>query len=325
MPAHARTMTRPPFLRAASDSEAATSPPEPRKAAPVALDPAWRPQQAFAAIAFACVQQLEANRAGALLDEDPDFVHQMRVALRRLRSALRLFRAFLPGSFMQAVTPELRWLTGQLSPLRDWDVLLVQSLPGLLRARPGARAGAVERRIAAAAQDAREAAAQALRRALRSRRYAALLRMLVSALTLMRQGTARPPRPKMPLRRLAAAKLRRAQKKLRIKPRALALMEPEARHQVRIAAKRLRYAVEFFSSLYAAKPARRYADHLADLQDALGSLNDQAVALDLVEQLHPAAADLAKFRHRLAEQGGVSLEAAIKAHKRYLRAHPFWQ
>jgi CHAD domain-containing protein len=297
---------------------------EPRKAGPVALDQELQPAQAFAAIAHECVRQLAANTQGALLDENPEFVHQMRVALRRLRSALRLFRPHLPAPIMRDVKPELQWLAAQLGKVRDWDVLVGETLPRLLRAQPGARPGAAERAIVAAVKARRDAAARSMHRALRSRRFAALLSELARVLALLQLDEPAAAKKRPRLSTFAAHKLQKAHARLRFKPRELQGMTPDARHQVRIDAKRLRYAVEFFSSLYPPKAAARYAERLAALQDALGTLNDHAVAADLLASLRLPPSTAVRVQGRLLEQNQTWLDAGRQAHKKFRRAQAFW-
>ncbi|MDB5805725.1 MAG: hypothetical protein JWN73_3047, partial [Betaproteobacteria bacterium] len=123
---------------------------EPRKAAPAQLDAAMPPAQAFSAVLAAALFQLSANAPGALTSDNPEFIHQMRVALRRLRSALHLFRAYLPYDFVAEGGAELQWLAQLLGQARDYDVLVTQTLPRLLRAPAARRAGNTERALAAA-------------------------------------------------------------------------------------------------------------------------------------------------------------------------------
>jgi CHAD domain-containing protein len=297
---------------------------EPRKAGPVTLDQKLQPAQAFAAIAHECARQLAANTQGALLDENPEFVHQMRVALRRLRSALRLFHPYLPAPFVRDVKPELRWLATQLGEVRDWDVLIGETLPRLLRAQPEARPGRTEHAIAVAAKVRRDAAARPMHRALRSRRFAALLSELARVLALLQLDGAVAAKKLPRLSALAVHKLQKANARLRFKPRESQGMTPDARHQVRIDAKRLRYAVEFFSSLYAPKAAARYAERLAALQGALGTLNDHAVAADLLASLRLPPPTAARVQGKLLEQHQAWLDAGARAHKKFRRAQAFW-
>src|SRR3989338_3521468 len=93
-------------------------------------------EAAFRAIAWNCIGQLQDNRNRLLQGYDPELVHQMRVAVRRLRSALGLFAAAAPGIKDATVTAELRWLVGELGPARDWDVFLGEMLPQVISALP---------------------------------------------------------------------------------------------------------------------------------------------------------------------------------------------
>jgi triphosphatase len=297
---------------------------EPRKSAAVQLDAAMRPGQAFGTIAAAGLFQLSANAPGALTSDNPEFIHQMRVALRRLRSALHLFRAYLPQDLVQDGGAELQWLAQLLGQARDYDVLITQTLPRLLRAPTAKRAGAAERALGAALAPRRAACLAAVRKALRSRRYRALLHRLAEAVRLLQQHRTVGVGGKADLRDFASRKLRQAEKKLRLTPPALLAMPSMERHQFRIGAKRLRYTVEFFAPLFKARPARRYAQYLADLQDALGMLNDHAVALNLLADLPVAPQHMLTAQARLHEQEQKWLEQAAAAQGRRLRAKSFW-
>jgi CHAD domain-containing protein len=296
----------------------------PRKSAAVQLDAAMHPARAFGAIAAAGLFQLSANAPGVLTSNNPEFIHQMRVALRRLRSALHLFGAYLPQDLIQEGSAELQWLTQLLGQARDHDVLITQTLPRALRTPTARRAGATEHALGAALAPRRAACLAAVRKALRSRRYRALLHRLAEAVRLLQQHQTVGVGGKANLRDFASRKLRQSGKKLRVTPRGLAALSSGERHHFRIAAKRLRYAVEFFSPLFKAGPARRYARPLADLQDALGMLNDHAVALNLLSDLRVAPHHLLAAQTHLHEEDRKWLAQAVAAQRRLLRAQPFW-
>lgn len=302
----------------------APGPLAPRKAAPVQLTPKMHPAQAFAAVTDACIYQLAANAPGAITGDDPEFIHQMRVALRRLRSALRLFREHLPVDFVAAVDPELRWLAALLGTARDWDVLLEATLPRLLRPRGGARAGANERALLAAIAPRRATARNAVRKALRSRRYTALLHRLSDAVHTLQGNEALDAVAGLKLLAFAARHLGRAAKKLRAKPAELAAMHSTERHQFRIRAKRLRYAVDFFSALFDADKTRRYAKRLAELQDALGLLNDHAVARGHLAALKVEPQLALLVSSRIEAQDRALIAEAVEGYARLRKAAPFW-
>ncbi|MCX7293879.1 CYTH and CHAD domain-containing protein [Janthinobacterium sp.] len=271
------------------------------KAQPLALDAAMSVEQVFLAIAGNCLEQVGGNQDGVAAGEDVESVHQMRVGLRRLRSALGMFKSLL--ALPDALKNELDWLGGALGEARDWDVLAGSTLAKL---DGGAQADA-----AALAQAAHEQArvkhAQAAH-AVTSARYTACM------LGLQRWLQARAWRDSCSMRQLrrldahvspfAHATLRQDQRRLMKRGKRLLHATPQQRHQVRIAAKKTRYATEFFASLFAARAVKPYVGRLSDLQDELGWLNDVQVADRLLQQLPDAHADL-------AGQDGLRLHAAF--------------
>src|SRR4029077_18570875 len=88
------------------------------------VDRGMVPAEAFRAVCAACVQHIEANRYGALAAEDPEYLHQMRVALRRLRTAFAVFADGVAGPVAAPLLAELRWLSRSLGSARDWDVFV---------------------------------------------------------------------------------------------------------------------------------------------------------------------------------------------------------
>src|SRR5512134_61521 len=141
-------------LESASKAErgyalAQAEPPAPRKAGTVELAPETSVNEAFKAIVRSCLTQLQANEDGMLEGRDPEYLHQMRVALRRLRSALGMFRAVLSREALEPPAQELKWLAAGLGPARDWDVFMGETLPRV--AAPSGAAGMEGFRLAAEA------------------------------------------------------------------------------------------------------------------------------------------------------------------------------
>jgi CHAD domain-containing protein len=195
---------------------------------------------------------IEVNARGALASEDPEYLHQLRVNSRRLRSALRAFRPILPRKDGKRLRRSLRKLSPALGRARDWDVL----------------AG----RIATAGNAKRhQAARRAARDAIRS---AAFAKMLQRARALRAQDCPQS------LARFGAAALSRAHRKLMKAARDIDWSDAAQRHAVRIRVKRLRYTAEFFADAF--KGSTPYVSALKELQRILGELNDIAVARRLV-------------------------------------------
>ena len=226
------------------------------------------PQAAFAVIASDCLAQMAANRAGTLATADPEYLHQMRVAVRRLRACLRLFAPLLRATDLDALLPGLRELMLALGLGRDLDVLQTEILTPLIAGLPD------DPRLAAllAAVDGRRQAAHAvIGRQLDNPAHGRLLLALTGLLQLGDDAAAGT------LEDFARARLRRLGRRLRRLARAATPGDTTSIHAVRIAVKRLRYALEFFQPL-ARRRYRRLAERLADIQDTLGQINDLANA-----------------------------------------------
>lgn len=281
------------------------------KAGPVAVDRDGDAATAFSAVAAACLRQFRLNEA-RLLDGDQAAapLHQARVALRRLRTALSLFRPLLAGDpRLGRFAAELRELAGLLGRVRDVDVLLAggdEALrPRLAEAR-AARFAAVRARLEASA----------------TRR----LMLDLAEWLAVGEWRVRPADPEAAREEavpFAAALLDRRRRRLKRRGRGLAGLDDEARHRVRIEAKKLRYAAEFFGGLWTGKKARRraaaFADAIEALQDELGRLNDLAHAPAVLAELGlPAAAPAAKP----ARDGAARAEAALE---RLLDVKRFWR
>jgi inorganic triphosphatase YgiF len=217
---------------------------------------------------------LLANAGGIGAGADPEFVHQARVAVRRMRSAARLFGK--AAGWPAALDTELRWIGRKLGAVRDWDVLQTQTLPALAAAMPefagqvAAHAGAVRCR-----DD------DALRAALAGARVARLL------LRLLRWAATPAGGPT--LASGARKRLRRLHRRLFGSAAFFVALPLEEQHQVRIRAKRLRYALDLYAAALPAKATARWVERLARLQDELGLLNDMAVAAELLPRVGRAA------------------------------------
>lgn len=293
----------------------------PARATPIVLDPTSPSEEALRRVVRSCLAHLQANAGMAARGRDPEYLHQARVAMRRMRSALRLCHP--ADQAAGALRDELRWLSAALGPARDWDVFAAETLPPILEeyARTaGTGADLPARRLADAAKRRRSGARRTAREALASPRFAALLDAVVGWL----ETPGLPDLQVTPLPRFAARELRKCHKRLVRQAGHLQQLGAEQRHEVRIAAKRLRYAVEFFASLFPAREARAYAGRLGGLQDALGALNDCVAGRRLASGL-PRSAGLTPYVLgwlEARESDGVA--AADAALRRLQRSRPFW-
>ena len=251
----------------------------PQKARPAPLETNLTPLAACRSAALDCLQHLQANEAGAQRGDSPEYVHQVRVAIRRLRSLLKLFAPVLPEAFRQRWTGPWRDLGRGLGEARNWDVFLSETLPPLNAAFPGA---AELTRLERHANSRSQAAHLAVRRLLGSPAYSRLLLEFSADLFALGEE----PAGQRPLADFAARRLdRRARQASRL-ARNLAELDHAGRHRLRIAFKKLRYAIEFLAP--AGGNGAPYAQALARLQEHLGRLNDLATARELLAPTLPA-------------------------------------
>ncbi len=290
--------------------------PPPRMAQSVALTPAIPIGQAFQRIVGECLAQLQGNVTK--LGLNPEYMHQARIAVRRLRSALSLFGVVLPESLLGVMT-ELRWLMGYLGPARDWDVFVTQTLPQIAEQLADNRALV---RLQADAAGLRDAHRQAALEAVLSQRYTRLV--LTLGLQLVRQANS-SGKP-VALCELATQTLNRQHKHVRRKGRRHAELNMAEHHALRIAAKKLRYAAEFFAGIYPHKRARLYLAALATLQDVLGALNDAVVTQRLLAELSaPRGQSTGIVIGWTARSSQVSLQQVHQAWRNFTRQKVFWK
>jgi triphosphatase len=260
------------------------------------LSPGVTVSEALGAILRACLSHWTANHAAAKDGRDPEGVHQLRVALRRLRSTLTLLKQVIPEDDRAWLREETGWLATSLAPARDLDVLATGLLPPVAAARPEGELAPLARAVEAA----RAEAYREVRAALASPRYTRL--MLRLGLWLETEGWRAGGADALdePVTRLADRLLARRHRQVLRRGEGLAGLGAGERHRLRIAVKRLRYAVEFFRGLYPKKRVKPFVEALAALQEDLGHLNDVAVATRLVARLAEAG-----DREALARTGGL--------------------
>ncbi|MDB5961958.1 MAG: hypothetical protein JWP59_3252 [Massilia sp.] len=294
---------------------------QPVKASAPALSPQMTAEQAFLAIVSNCLAHMQGNEQGVAEGRDVEGLHQMRVGMRRLRSALGMYQELitLPAD-LQA---ELDWLAGELGEARDWDVLSTSTLPAVAKkSLDGADLAGVQQLAAEQAQEHRQRTAAAVV----SPRYTRLM-LNISRWLWTRGwragGTAPAANDKLlrPVGKFARTIVERNHARLRKRATGLRGATPAARHRLRIAAKKSRYAAEFFAALFSAGSGRRYVQGLSRLQDELGLLNDYAVAARLLPGLaeaHPELDGSIGFvRGVLAAQADSAAKDIVKSWKAF--------
>jgi len=266
-------------------------------------------------------EEILAHDPGTRLGSDPEALHKMRVAVRRLRAFLRVARPILDRAWTDELRAELKWVGRALGAVRDHDVLMIhvrgqaETLPSTDVAALGLIVEAIERQ--------RETSREEMLEALSSPRYLELLgRVELAGETPHWNGKRRS------VRKLAAKefmKLERAIKALDPAPSDTEL------HRLRVRGKRARYAGELAEAAVG-KKARRFVDRAKNVQDVLGEHQDAVVADERVRELALSRSNpqLALVAGRLVErQRRRMLRAradAPKALKKLRRAgHEAWR
>jgi len=233
-------------------------------------------EDAMLSVAHACLAQLEGNVSGFLRTTDPEYLHQLRVGLRRMRSTLRTFEGLGEREAFRSLSRRLKALMQGLGATRDWDVLCAQL---------SAAQGDVEPLLAHLIRRARTRRTEARKQARTLVGSTRFQLTLLGALRWMhempwRAGSERRAR----LGRYAMHVLARLERKLSRQGEGMEWSDAAQRHRLRIRVKRLRYACEPFVGLFGDR-TRRYLERLEALQDVLGELNDIAVGRRLLSEL----------------------------------------
>ncbi len=266
---------------------AADSPPTARRPRKLRLDPAIALDDAFATILQGCFGHLLQSLPAAEDGRDPEGVHQLRVALRRLRAALDLMHSIGPLSRLEALRTEAKWLAKNLSDARDWDIFQGGTLPTIAKACPQVAGFDA---LGETAEKRRAAAYDKVRRVLAEPRASSFLIVLGGWIEARgwRSDVAPDALGQLaePAVNFARRMLSDQYAKVLKRGRHLKSLDAEERHRLRLAVKKLRYVGEFLLPLYGQrKSTRRFSRKLAGLQEELGHYNDIAVTASLLAAL----------------------------------------
>ena len=330
--------------RKSGPSRAAAQPLAPAKSADPALRRTDSAHTAFVAIAGTALAQINDNALVLRQTRRLEAVHQLRVGVRRLRSAISLFGPLLEGPQTEAVIGELKWLNGELADARDMDVYIADTFRPAAKRHPDWIGLAAFGKSLLAAQSRAYDRAQT---AVCSSRFGALMHeaaLWVEAGEWTANGDSKVKRWRAwTIGTLADTLLEERRRKLIKRGRKFESLDAAARHKLRIHAKKLRYACGFFASLHSGKAGKRrvaFVTAMHDLQDALGRLTDIAGAGDTAagiagvhvgaEAANPSSLDLRRAyaaglvaAERIVGQD-MALEAAKKSLRRFKRAERFW-
>jgi CHAD domain-containing protein len=241
--------------------------------------------QAAATILLRLLDTIDANVGGVLADTDTEFLHDLRVAVRRTRSALKLFGDVLDGEEVAFFAAEFKWVGDLTTPIRDLDVHLLD-FDDTARTLSAAKPDDLEP-FRAYLEQRRRREFRVLSRGLKSARFTELSSRWRAKLTAIKDGN--PPAGGGTTGVLAAERTRTAFTK--VARRGAAITEqspPESLHDLRKRCKELRYALEFFAPLYDRATQAKVVGELKRLQDCLGEFQDTEVQIGEIRTLATA-------------------------------------
>jgi len=246
--------------------------------------------EVFREVSNSCLRQVVANEKSVGAGQ-PEGVHQMRIGLRRLRAAIAFFSKLTEGDLnVEKIKQDLKWITTQLAPARDLDVYLRNSVEPLEHAKYStAGSHALKQTV----KRRRKAAFSRARQAIRSKRYRKTILDVAEWLNagpwLTTGDVKARAHQQCPAVNFVSDELTRRRKKLAKKGTNLESIDVQQRHKIRINAKKLRYATEFFASMFPGRKAKRqrriFVKSLKRLQSSLGDLNDFALHAGLANRL----------------------------------------
>ncbi len=261
---------------------------------------------------WSCLRHLQENLQGAILGVDPEYLHQMRVALRRLRVLMRISKKMHADSESEELCNVLSMLGKNLGQAREWDVFATQTL-ALLPEKLGKRA------IAACALEQR--------RELYARiQFFEIQRLLLKfAIWMTGDGRRHVKQCETKVNEFANRHLRQLHKRyLHIRS---ANREASQLHALRIQAKKLRYSAEFFSAWYDKHKVKSFLAALSNVQELLGSLHDIYIAKRLLDEmvLPRHVNSIASFKVSLDGELSEKLKILERELEKFDRQAVFWK
>lgn len=291
----------------------------PRNAEPVALEPAQTVEQAARDILRECFDQIAVNVAVVQTLDDPEGPHQLRIGLRRLRSAFSIFRSVFACPEMSRLQNETRWLGREVGRVRDLDVVLIDIVQREAAAYPDEKSLlALAERLAPAAASLR----QRLRETLAHTRVQRLL-IDLARFTETRgwlphdfDQSERLARPVVDFARQA---INQRWKTVARRTGEIDTLETVERHDLRKELKKLRYVVEFLTPLYPQRRVGPFVKRLKKLQTIFGELNDATMVQAMFAEPALSSADCERAI------GWITGASLARADYGWARARALWR
>jgi len=243
--------------------------------------------EALQSLIWSCLLHLQSNLRGAMAGADAEYLHQMRVALRRLRVVLRMAEKLHADEQLSALNQEVAALCVALGRIREWDVLIAQTAQPMC-ARMAGHKGLQE------LLSVSERQRNVLHSAMCGETQARELQRLILRFAIWMNGSYWQQQQALPqVRDFAASRLQKLARRFSGSGQNLNKLDATSLHALRIVAKNLRYSAEFFSGLYDRQKARSFLAALGEVQDVLGQINDIAVTHRLLDELaaHPCLSE----------------------------------
>lgn len=265
-----------------------------------------------------CLAHVQSNVPGALLKVDEEYLHQVRVGLRRLRVVLSIAQRFRSDEELTALREQVTRLCVELGRSREWDVFVTQTLAPICTRLPE-HTGL--REVLSVSERARRKQHAGMENSLASQDFQRMLLRFGAWMHGEQWSVAETT-----LAQFAAQTLEKRSKQVLRRGKELAGEDAAQMHALRIACKKLRYSIEMFSSLFNDEKTGSYVAVLSELQDILGTLNDIAVAHRLLNELDNAARHdtLALIRGWMEHDYAERVAEFGKAWKRFAAQKEFW-
>lgn len=274
---------------------------------------------------WSCLSHLQDNLHGAMWSDDGEYLHQMRVALRRLRVVLRMAGKVRADERLSALSNDIAAMCVALGRTREWDVFIAQTIQPMC-ARMAGHGGL--QALLAYSERQRDACYAALRGEVQARE----MQRLILRFAIWMNGSYWQHEGVVPQAQdFATRRLRKLSRLFAQSGKQLNTLDAARLHAMRILAKKLRYSAEFFAGLYGKQKSRSFLASLSEVQEVLGQINDVAVAHRLLDEsaadhvlsAHQEAISLAKgwIAHDLSRQ----FTALHKTMQRFAKQHPFWE
>ncbi len=266
----------------------------------------------------ACLAQVQSNVPGALLKLDEEYLHQVRIGLRRLRVLLSIAQHVYSDNVLSALKEQVAKLCVALGRLREWDVFITQTLAPICTRLPD-HTGL--RELLDASEQARQKLHADMEKSLASKEFQRMLLRFGAWMYGVQSDSV-----KTTLEQFAVDILRKYSKLVAKHSSALGGEDAEQLHALRIACKKLRYSAEMFGSMFSESRTREYVAVLAQLQDILGILNDIAVARRLLNELDNAARHdtVVLIRGWIEHDYAEHIARFGSARKRFAAQKEFW-